>query len=218
VKHPPDWRLYLVTDRSLARGRSVPCVVEAAVRGGVTAVQLRDKNCSTRDFIQLGRQLKELLTPLHVPLIVNDRVDIALAIGADGVHIGQQDMDYQLARKLLGPGALIGLSIETIEQARAAAAFDVDYLGVGPVFATATKMDAAPPLGVVGLARVRALAPHPIVAIGGIGTENVGQVIHSGADGVAIVSAICAADDPERAARELRQSIDAALDRGTISV
>jgi len=103
------------------------------------------------------------------------------------VHIGQQDMDYQLARKLLGPGALIGLSIETIEQARAAAAFDVDYLGVGPVFATATKMDAAPPLGVVGLARVRALAPHPIVAIGGIGTENVGQVIHSGADGVAIV-------------------------------
>jgi thiamine-phosphate pyrophosphorylase len=210
MKPPRDWGLYLVTDRGLARGRPIAWVVEAAVRGGVAAVQLREKSCPTRDFVQLGRELKKLLAPLQVPLIVNDRVDIALAIGADGVHIGQQDMDFESARRLLGPGAIIGLSIETIEQARAAAPLDAGYLGVGPVFATATKTDAAPWLGLAALAQVRAISRHVIVAIGGIGVENVGQVIHSGADGVAVVSAICAADDPERAARELRQSIDAA--------
>jgi len=212
VKHLPDWRLYLVTDRDLARGRPIVSVVEAAVRGGVTAVQLREKNCTTSDFVELGRELKALLAPLQVPLIVNDRVDIALAIGADGAHIGQRDMDYQRARGLLGPDAIIGLSIETIGQARAAAALDVDYLGVGPVFATATKIDAAPPLGVAALAQVRAIARQAIVAIGGIGLENARQAIHSGADGVAVVSAICAAGDPERTARGLRQAIDAALE------
>jgi thiamine-phosphate pyrophosphorylase len=211
MKPRRDWGLYLVTDRGLARGRSIAFVVEAAVRGGVTAVQLREKSCGARDFVQLGRELKKLLAPLQVPLIVNDRVDIALAIGADGVHLGQQDLDSESARRLLGPDAIIGLSIETIAQARAAAPLDVDYLGVGPVFATATKTDAAPPLGLTGLAQVRAISRHAIVAIGGIGVENVRQVIHSGADGVAVVSAICAADDPERAARDLRQSIDAAL-------
>jgi thiamine-phosphate pyrophosphorylase len=211
MKHLPDWRLYLVTDRGLARGRPIAWVVEAAVRGGVTAVQLREKECGTRDFVQLGRELKKLLAPHQVPLIVNDRVDIALAIGADGVHIGQQDMEPERARSLLGPDAIIGLSIETIEQARATASLDVDYLGVGPVFATATKIDAAPPLGAAALAQVREISRHAIVAIGGIGLENAGQAIDCGADGVAIVSAICAADDPERTARELRQSIDAAL-------
>jgi thiamine-phosphate pyrophosphorylase len=211
VKLLPDWRLYLITDRGLARGRSIAWVVEAAVRGGVTAVQLREKSCSMRDFVQLGRELKRLLAPRQVPLIVNDRVDVALEIGADGVHIGQHDMDPERARRLLGPDAIIGLSIETIEQARAAVSLDVDYLGVGPVFATATKTDAAPPLGVAALAEIRAISRHRVVAIGGIGQENARQAIDSGADGVAIVSAICAADDPERAAKELRQSIDAAL-------
>lgn len=211
MKTLPDWRLYLVTDRGLARGRPLAGVVEEAVRGGVTAVQLREKICSTAEFVQLGRELKKLLAPFQVPLIVNDRVDVALEIGADGVHVGQQDMDAERARRLLGPGAIIGLSIETVEQARAAVSLDVDYLGVGPVFATATKMDAAPPLGLEGLAQVRAISRRPIVAIGGIGPQNVRQAIHSGADGVAVVSAICAADDPERTARQLRQSIDAAL-------
>jgi thiamine-phosphate pyrophosphorylase len=211
VKPLPDWRLYLVTERSLARGRSIAWLVEAAVRGGVTAVQLREKSCPTSDFVQLGRELKKLLASHQVPLIVNDRVDLALEIGADGVHIGQHDMDSGRARRLLGPDAIIGLSIETVEQARAAVSLDVDYLGVGPVFATATKMDAAPPLGLAALARVRAISRHRVVAIGGIGLENARQAIHSGADGVAVVSAICAAGDPERAARDLRQSIDAAL-------
>ena len=211
MKPLPDWRLYLVTDRDLARGRSIAWLVEAAVRGGVTAVQLREKSCPASDFVQLGRELKKLLAPLHVPLVVNDRVDLALEIGADGVHIGQHDMDPERARELLGPGAIIGLSIETVEQARAAVSLDVDYLGVGPVFATATKSDAAPPLGLAALAQVRAISRHRVVAIGGIGLENARQAIRSGADGVAVVSAICAAGDPERAARELRQSIDAAL-------
>ncbi len=211
MKPLPDWRLYLVTDRDLARGRSIAWVVEAALRGGVTAVQLREKSCPTSDFVQLGRELKKLLAPHQVPLIVNDRVDLALEIGADGVHIGQHDMDPERARRLLGPGAIIGLSIETIEQARAAVSLDVDYLGVGPVFATATKSDAAPPLGLAALAQVCAISRHRVVAIGGIGLENARQAIDSGADGVAVVSAICAAGDPERAARDLRQSIDAAL-------
>ena len=213
MKGLPDWRLYLVTDRGLARGRSIAWVVEAAVRGGVTAVQLREKSCSTRDFVRLGRELKSLLAAHQVPLIVNDRVDLALEIGADGVHIGQHDMDPRRARSLLGPDAIIGLSIETIEQARAAASLDVDYLGVGPVFATATKTDAAPPLGLAALAEIRAITRHAIVAIGGIGLENARQTIVSGADGVAVVSAICAAGDPERAARELRQAIDAGLQK-----
>ena len=209
MKRPPDWRLYLVTDRGLARGRPIAWVVEAAVRGGVTAVQLREKSCPTSEFVELGRALQKLLAPLQVPLIVNDRVDIALEIGADGVHLGQRDMAAGRARMLLGPDAIIGLSIETVEQARAAVSLDVDYLGVGPIFATATKSDAAPPLGLAALAQVRAISRHRVVAIGGIGLENARQAIDSGADGVAIVSAICAADDPERAARELRQSIDA---------
>lgn len=200
-----------MTDRGLARGRPVTWVVEAAVHGGVTAVQLREKSCPMSDFIELGRELKSLLAPLQVPLIVNDRVDIALEIGADGVHIGQRDMDYRRARSLLGRDAIIGLSIETIEQAKAAGPLDVDYLGVGPVFATATKTDAAPPMGLAALAQVRAISRRAIVAIGGIGLENARQAIDAGADGVAVVSALCAADDPERAARELRQAVDAAL-------
>ncbi len=213
MKPRRDWGLYLVTDRGLACGRPIESVVEAAVRGGVTAVQLREKNCSTREFVELGRALKALLSPLLVPLIINDRLDVALAIGADGVHVGQQDMDFETARRILGPDTILGLSIETVEQARAAVRLDADYLGVGPVFATPTKTDAAPALGLEGLAEVRAITEHVIVAIGGIGPTNAGQTIEAGADGIAVVSAICAAEDPERAARALRRSVDAALTR-----
>jgi thiamine-phosphate pyrophosphorylase len=205
------WELYLITDRGLAGGRPIESVVDAAVRGGVTAVQLREKNCCTRGFVELGRALARMLAPLDVPLIVNDRVDVALAIGAAGVHLGQGDMDYGTARRLLGPDAAIGLSIETVEQARAAEPLDVDYLGVGPVFPTATKPDAAPALGLAGLAQVRAVSRHRLVAIGGIGAGNARQAIESGADGVAVVSAICAAGDPGHAAAELWKAIDAAL-------
>ena len=177
----------------------------------MTAVQLREKSCPAEEFVRLGRELRRVLAPLGVPLIVNDRVEAAREIGAAGVHIGQRDMDVERARSLLGSGAIVGLSIETLEQARAARALDVDYLGVGPVFPTFTKLDAAAPLGLAGLAEIRALSRCPVVAIGGIGAVNVRESIRSGADGVAVVSAICAADDPEGAARELRAAIDAEL-------
>jgi thiamine-phosphate pyrophosphorylase len=199
--------LYLITDCGLAGGRPIEGVVEAAVRGGATAVQLREKNCCTRDFVELGRALERTLAPLEVPLIVNDRLDVALAIGAAGVHIGQHDMDYESARRLLGPDAVIGLSVETVEQARAAESLDADYLGVGPVFPTATKADAAAAVGLAGLAQVRAVSRHRLVAIGGICAGNARQAMEAGADGVAVVSAICAAGDPERAARDLWHAI-----------
>lgn len=201
-----DWTLYLVTDRRLSAARPLPDLVAAAVRGGATAVQLREKECCTREFVELARALKTLLRPLGVPLIVNDRVDVALAAGADGVHVGQSDMHYGDVRRLLGPSAVIGLSVETLEQA-AAAPPDADYLGVSPVFSTPTKTDAAPEWGLAGLAALRRAARHPLVAIGGIHCGNAARVIGAGADGIAVVSAICAAPDPEVAARALRREI-----------
>jgi thiamine-phosphate pyrophosphorylase len=208
---PRDWSLYLVTDRRLSSPRSLHDVVRAALRGGVTAVQLREKECATRDFVDLARALKAILAPAGVPLVINDRVDVALAACADGVHIGQSDMDYRDARRLLGPDAIIGLSVETPEQAERAADLAVDYLGVGPIFPTPTKTDAAPVWGIEGLAALRRASRHLLVAIGGIDRENAGAVIRAGADGVAVVSAICAAPDPEQAARELRAAISVAI-------
>jgi thiamine-phosphate pyrophosphorylase len=205
-----DWSLYLVTDRRLASPRSLEDLVRAGLRGGVTAVQLREKECPTREFIDLARALKAILAPAGVPLIVNDRLDVALAACADGVHIGQSDMEYGDARRLLGPQAIIGLSVETPEQAERAASFDVDYLGVGPLFPTPTKTDAAPAWGIEGLGALRRASRHVLVAIGGIHRENAGDVIRAGADGIAVVSAICSAQDPEQAARELRTAISAA--------
>jgi thiamine-phosphate pyrophosphorylase len=210
MRRPRDWSLYLVTDRGLAGSRPLADVVDAAVRGGVTAVQLREKQCSTREFVELARSLKALLEPLGVPLIVNDRVDVALAAGADGVHVGQSDMDYRDVRRLLGPDAIVGLSVETKEQAEQAAALDVDYLGVSPVFSTPTKTDTAAEWGLSGLAALRRVSEHVLVAIGGIHPSNATQVIEAGADGIAVVSAICAAPDPEAAARALRRAIDQA--------
>lgn len=204
-----DWTLYLVTDRRLAGARPLPDLVAAAVRGGVTAVQLREKHCATREFVELARALKALLAPLRVPLIVNDRVDVALAACADGVHVGQSDMDCRDVRSLLGPSAVIGLSVENLDQAMAAPP-DADYLGVSPVFSTPTKTDTASEWGLAGLAALRRAARRQLVAIGGIHCGNAARVIGSGADGIAVVSAICAAPDPELAARALRREISRA--------
>lgn len=208
MRRPRDWRLYLVTDRRLAGSRPLADVVAGAVRGGVTAVQLREKKCGTREFVELARSLKALLAPHGVPLIVNDRVDVALAAGADGVHVGQSDMDCRDVRRLLGPGAIIGLSVETMKQAKGAAALDVDYLGVSPIFSTPTKTDTISEWGLSGLAALRHVSKHILVAIGGIHASNAAEVIEAGADGIAVVSAICAASDPEAAARDLRQAIN----------
>jgi thiamine-phosphate pyrophosphorylase len=203
-----DFGLMLVTDRRLAGGRPLEDVVEAAVRGGVTAVQLREKDCPTREFLEIARCLLSRLDRAGIPLIINDRVDIALAAGAAGVHLGQDDLPVLEARRLLGPGAIIGLSVETPEQAAAADAWDVSYLGVSPVFATPTKTGAKSPWGLDGLRRLRALSRRTLVAIGGINASNAADVLASGADGLAVVSAVCAAPDPEAAARRLRDIVD----------
>lgn len=194
-------RLYLVTDQALCRGRTLADVAGAAVRGGATCVQLREKHLDTRDFLAQAHVLKSLLGPLGVPLVVNDRIDVALACGADGVHLGQSDMSPDEARRLLPPAVFIGWSVETPEDVARSTALPVDYLGVSPVFATPTKTDTKTPWGLHGLRRVREATALPLVAIGGIHPGNAGEVLRAGADGLAVVSALCSADDPTAAAR-----------------
>ncbi len=205
----PDLSLYLVTDRAACLGRDLLEVVAAAVRGGATLVQIREKDCGTRQFVELARAVKKLLAPTGVPLIVNDRVDVALACGADGVHVGQKDMAPADARRLVGPDMILGLSVSSLEEALQAWGKPVDYLGVGPIFPTPTKADAASPLGLDGLAEIRQATDVPLVAIGGLSAANAGQVMRAGADGAAVVSALCSAADPEAAARELARIIAA---------
>lgn len=198
-----DLSLYLVTDRDLSLGRPLEFIVEEAIKGGVTMVQLRETRCSTLEFYQLALQLKALLKPQNIPLIINNRADIALAVDADGLHIGQSDLPWQVARQLLGPDKIIGLSVETLQQARAANELDIDYIGISPVFATPTKTDTAPPFGLDGVKAVCTVSRHPTVAIGGINSTNAAQIIANGANGVAVVSAISAAKDPRKSAQLL---------------
>jgi thiamine-phosphate pyrophosphorylase len=206
--NPDALRLYLVTDQSLTRGRPLADVVAAAVQGGVSCVQLREKNLGTREFLAQALLLKKLLGPLRVPLVINDRIDIALASGADGVHLGQSDLPVAEARKLLPPEVFIGWSVESMDDVLQSAALPVDYLGVSPVFATPTKTDAGPAWGLDGLARVRAATRLPLVAIGGMHAGNARDVLRAGADGLAVVSALCAADDPQAAAAGVRSVCD----------
>lgn len=201
--------LYLVTDRPLSLGRPIEEVVVAAVEGGVTMVQLREKDCPTGEFITLARALKGALAPHGVPLIINDRVDVALAVDADGVHIGQSDMSYEDARRLLGPDKIIGLSVENFSDLERANSLEVDYVGISPVYGTPTKRDTAEPFGLEGLRRAVALSVHPTVAIGGMNATTIGEVMQTGVDGVAVVSAICSAPSPKAAAQELLDIIKA---------
>lgn len=195
--------LYLVTDRNLCKGRSLTDVVRQAAQGGVSMVQLREKDISSREFVELGRAMVELLDEFSIPLIINDRADIAMIIGAAGLHIGQSDILYRDARELMGPSATIGLSIENCAQAIECQSWDVDYIGASPIFSTSTKTDTAPALGLEGLADLRRLVNCPIVAIGGINRTNISAVFDAGADSIAVVSAICSADDPRMATQEL---------------
>jgi len=205
-----DLGLYLVTDRASLCGRDLFDVVGRAVAGGARLVQLREKRAATREFVELARGLVALLRPLGARLIINDRVDVALAVDADGVHVGQDDMHPADVRALLGPGRIVGLSVTGEDEARAARGMPVDYLGAGPVFATATKADAGAPQGLAGLGRMLALAEVPVVAIGAVTAVNAAEVMATGAAGLAVVSAICAAPDPQAAARMLRGIVDAA--------
>ncbi|HOP39682.1 MAG TPA: thiamine phosphate synthase [Geobacteraceae bacterium] len=199
--------LHLVTNRNVSLGRDLLDIVQAAVQGGVSVVQLREKECATREFVELGQAVSSLLQKTSVPLIINDRVDVALAIGANGVHIGQSDMPYVDARRLLGPDAIIGLSVESEAHALAAEDLDVDYLGLSPVFTTPTKTELKEQLGLEGVAKIRRLSRHRLIAIGGINCENISAILKSGADGVAVVSAICSAPDPLMATRQLQRQI-----------
>lgn len=203
-------RLHLVTDSALCGERGLLSVVEAAVRGGVSCVQLREKTLATRAFVERARALKASLAPLGVPLIINDRVDVALACGADGIHVGQGDMAPADVRRLL-PDALVGLSIETLEQLEHAEQEAVDYYGISPVFATTTKADTAAAVGLEGLRKMRTRTRRPLVAIGGIAPDNAQAVIAAGADGLAVVSALCAAPDPGEVARQLINRLQAGL-------
>ncbi len=194
--------LCLVTDRALCGARSVEEVVRLAARGGVASVQLREKDLPTRAFIEAALRLKALLAPFRIPLIINDRVDVALAVGAEGIHVGQDDMPCELVRRLM-PDAILGLSVETWEDVVRAQDQPVDYLGVSPVFGTPTKTDTKGAWGLEGVARIRAFSRHPLVAIGGLHGTNILDVVRAGAEGIAVVSAICAAADPEAATRAL---------------
>ena len=211
-----DYGVYLVTEAGLAGDRTTTDVVRDAVAGGVDAIQLREKTASARERYDLGRNLRALTREAGVDLIVNDRVDIARAIDADGVHLGDDDLPVDVAREQLGEDAVIGRSVSTVEGAREAEAAGADYLGVGAVYRTGTK-DTGPHQTAIGLERVqaiRAAVSVPFVGIGGIDAENAADVVAAGADGVAVVSAVMAAEDPTAATMALDEAVAAGRDRG----
>jgi thiamine-phosphate pyrophosphorylase len=207
-----DTSVYLVTDGPLCAARGVIETVRAAVEGGATMVQLRDPGASARELVATAKALVALLRPRGIPLIVNDRADVALAADADGVHLGQDDLSPRHARRLLGPGRVIGLSVGS--PAEFAASEDelpfVDYLGTGPLRVTTTKADAGAAIGIDGLVAVRTLTNLPLVAIGGIDAALAAEAAAAGADGVAVVSAICGAPDPAAAAAAIAEAVRAA--------
>jgi len=202
---PVRWRLYVITDEQVSRGRSHLQIAEAAILGGADVLQLRDKESSGGRLFRVALQLRKLTREAKVPLIVNDRLDIALAVDADGVHLGQADLPASVARNIMGSGRILGVSVETVAEAMAAEKDGADYLGVGPVFeARGTKPDAGEPQGLELIANIRRHCRLPIVAIGGIDAENARKVLEAGADAAAVISAIAAADDIEEAARRMK--------------
>ncbi len=214
----PDLRLYAIVDPEHAGGRALPELARLVTSGGATLVRLRDKKRETRTMVDEARAVHAVLKAAGVPLLINDRVDVALASGAEGVHVGQEDMTAQDARRLMGPDAIIGLTIKTVAQAQAAPVDLIDYAGIGAVFATGSKDIVNRPIGVAGLADVievlRRRAPQmPVCGISGITAANAGDVVAAGADGVSVISALSLQGDPEAAARDLRAIVDAALHR-----
>jgi thiamine-phosphate pyrophosphorylase len=213
---PVDLRLYAIVDPEHAGGRTLPELAKLVAAGGATLVQLRDKVSDTRAMIETARAVKAALVPFGVPLLINDRVDVALAAQADGVHVGQTDMAVQDARRLLGRDAIIGLSINTEALADAAPIELLDYVGIGGVYATISKQQQKPPIGVDGLARIvdvfrRRYPNFPTCAIAGINASNAGATIAAGASGVSVISALSLAPDPTAAAKAMRAVVDEAL-------
>jgi thiamine-phosphate pyrophosphorylase len=204
------YRLYLVTDDQQDL-QTLKHVVKEAVAGGVTMVQVREKSGDVRSFIARAQAIKTILKGTNVALIINDRVDVALAVDADGVHLGQSDMPAELARQLIGPNKLLGLSIENEHQLLEANTLPLDYIGLSAIFATPTKTDTKKQWGIAGLTDALTKINFPVVAIGGINQSNLDDIIKTGVDGVALVSAICHADDPKSAAAVLLKQIHAAM-------
>jgi thiamine-phosphate pyrophosphorylase len=206
-KQKIDYSLYLVTDRALSLGRSNLEVIEAAVSGGVTVVQLREKEASTQEFYQEGLRIKDYLKAAHIPLIINDRIDIALALDADGVHLGQEDMPVDVARKILGPHKIIGASAFTTEEAGAAESMGADYVGLSPIFATKTKPELVEEIGIKKISSLKRAVKIPVVGIGSMNQTNAYEAVRAGLDGVAVVSAICSQEDPRAAAQALKKVV-----------
>jgi len=202
-----DWTLYLIADVNYAAGRDLVPLIEEAVRGGVTMVQLRAKGLETREFLELATRMASVLNKCSIPLIINDRVDIVLACGADGVHLGQDDGPPDVARTLLGGSKIIGVSVNTLEEAHEAERLGADYIGLGPIYATTTKDTELPVLGPEELRRMRQKIGIPIIAIGGINAGNAAEVMKAGAAGIAVVSAILGAPDARKAASELKKKV-----------
>ncbi len=204
-----DFGLYLVTDQDLCLGRPLTDVVLQAVQAGVQAVQIREKNNNTRDFLALAKVLvKEVQVRYNIPVIINDRVDIALACGAAGVHLGQSDMPVADARRLMGTRRIIGLTAPTMQDLEQAIKEEIQYVAVSPVFPTNTKKDTAPAWGLEGMRKARAFMDEknctiPLMTIGGINTQNAGEILNAGIDSIAVVSAICSAPDVWAAVKEL---------------
>lgn len=201
-----DWSLYVITDRKIQK-KSNEEVVEEATDAGASVIQLREKDLPTRLWVEEAQKVREVTHRRGIPLIVNDRIDIALAIDADGVHLGQEDMPLALARKI-APSLIIGYSVSTVEEALEAEREGADYLGAGTVFPTSTKKDAGEPIGLERLREIKKAVNIPVVAIGGINLSNLEEVLATGVDGVAVVSAIVGAESVKEATRSFRQKIE----------
>jgi thiamine-phosphate pyrophosphorylase len=216
-----DLRLNAIVDPQRLGGYGLVDLARRVAAGGATLIQLRDKRSETWLMVEEARAIKVALAPFAVPLVINDRVDVALAAGADGVHVGQDDMAVEDARRLLGPQSIIGLSISNVAEAEAAPVARIDYAGVGGVYATSSKEQASAPIGPEGFSRIASILRRrspglPLVGIAGIDADNAAAVIAAGADGVAVISALSLASDPAAAARALRDIVDGMLaKRGT---
>ncbi len=200
-------KVYVITDSGLSLGRSIEEVVKRAIAGGAMAIQLREKRFSDRLLVETALKLREITTCAGALLIINDRVDIALAACADGVHVGQDDLPADVARRLLGPGRILGVTVETPEEAKAAELAGADYLGTGPVYTTSTKPDAGRPYGVELVRRIKAATCLPVIAVGGINEHNAEAVARAGADGLAVVSAVVGSAGIEQSVRLLLEAI-----------
>ncbi|GKU27471.1 thiamine phosphate synthase [Clostridium folliculivorans] len=206
MKNNIDYKLYLVTDRGILKGRDITVAVEAAIKGGATLVQLREKDITTSDFYKVALKVKEVTSSYGVPLIINDRIDIALAVDAEGIHVGQSDMPCEIVRKIVGKDKIVGVSTSTIEEAKKAEKDGADYIGVGAVFPTISKDDAKS-VSIELLKAIKESVTIPVVAIGGISSKNVALLKPANIEGVAVISDILGKDDITLAAKELKELI-----------